>query len=467
MKNRIGRLSFFTLISLLSLFSFSSPAGTQDNVVARPSELGRRTGVTPKAAGQFGSIDYDYRVLYNFCSAPNCTDGAAPQAGLVEDATGNLFGTTTAGGDNSSTSCGSNGCGTVFKVDNTGHETVLYSFCSAPNCADGAAPQAGLIEDAAGNLYGTTMSGGANANPDCSKGCGTVFKVDNSGRETVLYSFCSITPAQDSPPCLDGSSPQAGLIQDAAGNFYGTTKFGGPGNGGTVFKLDNTGHETVIDGFCEIEPNCPDGAAPEAGLIQDAAGSELFRWCGPTSGTDPGCNGQSIRHYNHWGCQRKRWHGIQGYSHPNYHRYSGECGLWSQRYLDDHRDPRDNLHWQCGSDGCGDIQPSRRSRSPYVELRFDQPGEYYRRVRWNRQPYHHHHSRDERGPRKSKVPNSRRLYRLRHGPRLRHAHRPPGAPPVQAHPARYHLSATDLLFATDPHWRVYCVRRWWKQWWRR
>jgi uncharacterized repeat protein (TIGR03803 family) len=274
MELRLHRLSSFTLISLLSLFSFSSQTGTQDNVFAQlggPSELQGTTGKIHKASSQVDTSDYGYSVLYNFCSAPNCTDGAAPQAGLIQDAAFNLFGTTTAGGGNSNPSCGSNGCGTVFKLDNTGHETVLYSFCSAPNCTDGAAPQAGLIQDAARNLYGTTEVGGANANSNCSNGCGTVFEVDNTGHETVLYSFCSITVG--GPPCLDGSSPQAGLIQDAAGNFYGTTKFGGPGNGGTVFKLDNTGHETVVDGFCEIEPNCPDGSAPEAGLIQDAAGN--------------------------------------------------------------------------------------------------------------------------------------------------------------------------------------------------
>jgi uncharacterized repeat protein (TIGR03803 family) len=274
MELRLRRLSSFTLISLLSLFSFSSQAGTQNNVFAQlggRSGLQGTTGKTHTASSQVDASDYGYSVLYNFCSAPNCTDGAVPQAGLIQDAAGNLFGTTTAGGGNLSPSCGSNGCGTVFKLDNTGHEAVLYSFCSAPNCTDGAAPQAGLIQDIAGNLYGTTVVGGANANSNCSHGCGTVFKVDNTGHETVLYSFCSVTV--DGSPCLDGSSPQAGLIQDAAGNFYGTTKFGGTGNGGTVFRLDNTGHETVVDGFCAIEPNCPDGSSPEAGLIQDAAGN--------------------------------------------------------------------------------------------------------------------------------------------------------------------------------------------------
>jgi len=274
MKIRIRRLSSFTLISLLSLFSFSSQTGTQENVarMGSPSRFQGTTGKTHKAA-QADASDYSYSVLYNFCSAPNCTDGAAPQAGLIQDAAGNLYGTTIAGGGNSNPSCGSNGCGTVFKLDNTGHETVLYNFCSVSNCTDGAVPQAGLIRDAAGNLYGTTMVGGANTNSNCSNGCGTVFEVDNAGQETVLHSFCSSTPPGGGPPCLDGSSPRAGLIRDAAGNFYGTTKLGGPGNGGTVFKLDNTGHETLLAGFCDSEPNCPDGSAPEAGLIQDAAGN--------------------------------------------------------------------------------------------------------------------------------------------------------------------------------------------------
>jgi uncharacterized repeat protein (TIGR03803 family) len=121
----------------------------------------------------------------------------------------------------------------VFKVDTTGHETVLYSFCSNANCTDGGFPQAGLIQDAAGNLYGTTTAGGGNSNSSCgSNGCGTVFKLDNTGHETVLYSFCS------APNCTDGAVPKAGLIQDDAGNLYGTTSVGGANtNGGTVFKI--------------------------------------------------------------------------------------------------------------------------------------------------------------------------------------------------------------------------------------
>jgi uncharacterized repeat protein (TIGR03803 family) len=151
----IRRLSSLTLISLLSFFCFAAQTGTPDNSFDRrggPTELRGTTGKTHKASAAVAASGYSYSVLYSFCSAPNCTDGATSAAGLIQDAAGNLYGTTTAGGGNSNSSCGSNGCGTVFELDNTGHETVLYSFCTASNCTDGAPPQAGLIRDAAGNL---------------------------------------------------------------------------------------------------------------------------------------------------------------------------------------------------------------------------------------------------------------------------------------------------------------------------
>jgi uncharacterized repeat protein (TIGR03803 family) len=124
----------------------------------------------------------------------------------------------------------------VFKLDTTGHETVLYKFCSVANCADGNYPAAGLVQDPAGNLFGTAEFGGANG---ISNSGGTIFEVDNAGHYTVLYSFCSAAN------CTDGEQPQAGLILDAAGNLYGTTAAGGSssppicnlGTCGTVFEL--------------------------------------------------------------------------------------------------------------------------------------------------------------------------------------------------------------------------------------
>jgi uncharacterized repeat protein (TIGR03803 family) len=256
MKIRISRLCTFTLIALCSLFGFAAQAGAQDN-------FSKQLNGPPKLRGKKGNThkariadSSGYSVLYSFCPGGSpCTDGDSPN-GLVQDAAGNLYGTTHSGGAN-------NG-GTVFKVDSTGHETVLYSFCSVggSKCTDGGYPVAGLILDAAGNLYGTTSSGGANFG-------GTVFKVDNTDHETVLYSFCSVGGSN----CTDGAQPYAGLIRDASGNLYGTTTSGGA-FGGTVFKLDNTNHETVLYSFCSVGgSNCTDGAQPYAGLIRDTAGN--------------------------------------------------------------------------------------------------------------------------------------------------------------------------------------------------
>ena len=165
------------------------------------------------------------QVLYSFCPQSGCADGSQPVAGLIMDAAGNLYGTTKVGGTGGTG--GAFGQGVVFKLAPDGTETVLYSFCSQANCTDGLQPFAGLIMDAAGNLYGTTLNGGIGS------GSGVVFKLAPDGTQTVLYSFCS------QANCTDGLAPQAGLLMDAAGNLYGTTALGGiaPGNSGVVFAL--------------------------------------------------------------------------------------------------------------------------------------------------------------------------------------------------------------------------------------
>jgi uncharacterized repeat protein (TIGR03803 family) len=98
-------------------------------------------------------------VLYSFCAQNNCTDGEYPYAGVVFDQRGNLYGTTVEGG-HSDINCGSYGCGVVFKLTSKRKEAVLYSFCAQSNCTDGAAPYAGLVFDKEGSLYGTTTAGG-------------------------------------------------------------------------------------------------------------------------------------------------------------------------------------------------------------------------------------------------------------------------------------------------------------------
>jgi uncharacterized repeat protein (TIGR03803 family) len=208
--------------------------------------------VQPVAAAE--PAKYSEKVLYSFCSQPNCTDGAYPLAGLIA-VKGTLYGTTVGGGI---TNCNGYGCGTVFSIDpSTGAENVLYSFCAEENCADGANPYAGLI-DVKGTLYGTTFEGGAGFQ---SNEFGTAFALDlKTGAEKVLYSFCS------RQNCPDGAYLVAGLIE-AKNGLYGTTNGGGADDGGTAFALDpNTGAETVLYSFCS-EQDCADGADPGEGLI--------------------------------------------------------------------------------------------------------------------------------------------------------------------------------------------------------
>jgi uncharacterized repeat protein (TIGR03803 family) len=249
--------------------------------------------------------------LYNFCSQPNCADGANPVAGLVQTADGTLYGTVSSGG--------SSGSGTVFKRTPKGKLITIYTFCvQGPPCSDGGGPVGGLMQAKDGDFYGTTQSGGAyfggtvfKITPrgklttlhsfcarDCEDGtepmgvlvqsldgnfygttsnggnnsacaqtpCGTVFKMTSKGKLTTLYTFCRQTD------CSDGSSPWAGLLQVTDGNFYGTTSAGGDSNQGTVFKITPTGELTTLYTFC-TGGNCSDGYEPVSPLIQAIDGS--------------------------------------------------------------------------------------------------------------------------------------------------------------------------------------------------
>jgi uncharacterized repeat protein (TIGR03803 family) len=181
--------------------------------------------LTPNGGG------YNESVLYSFQGG---TDGKNPQAALLRDEVGNLYGTTTAGGSANS--------GTLFELKPAGNgtyaESVLYSFTGG---ADGETPYSCPILDASGNLYGTTYNGG-------NYGAGTVFKLvptGNGGYTEIMLN--------DFPNLFDGAGPVGSLIMDAAGNLYGTTDSGGMGNSGTVFKLVPNGNggysETVLYGF--------------------------------------------------------------------------------------------------------------------------------------------------------------------------------------------------------------------------
>jgi uncharacterized repeat protein (TIGR03803 family) len=167
-------------------------------------------------------------------------DGILPQARVVLDSAGNLYGTTGNGGANT--------FGTIFKVDAAGNYSVLHSFTGT----DGAYPSAGMMLDTAGNLYGTTFDGGAN-------NIGAVFKLDTAGNLTVLHSFTG---------GHDGMKPICDLIRDAAGNFYGTTAQGGDLGFGTVFRMDPAGNITTLHTF-----NNTDGFDAAGGLLMDSAGT--------------------------------------------------------------------------------------------------------------------------------------------------------------------------------------------------
>jgi uncharacterized repeat protein (TIGR03803 family) len=180
-------------------------------------------------------------VLYSFQLVP---DGENPESSLVLDNAGNLYGTTVGGGTFSA--------GSVFKIDATGAESVLYSFTGG---ADGGYPVAGLLRDGSGNLYGTTSGGGDTS--IFKSGYGVVFKLNARGKESVLYTFTD---------GADGGFPMTTLVRDAENNLYGTTYQGGTYQGGTVFKLDPIGKETALYSFVQSSPNA---------VILNAAG-ELF-----------------------------------------------------------------------------------------------------------------------------------------------------------------------------------------------
>lgn len=190
-------------------------------------------------------------VLYSFAGG---ADGDLPQAGLVRDAAGNLYGTTLTGGVDNGSYC-PYGCGTLFKLSPGGTKTTLYSFSGG---ADGLDPAGSLLLDAQGNVYGATAAGGTFA-AGCEGGCGVIFKVTPAGKETVLYSFSGVT---------DGINPFGGLIRDSKGNFYGTTRGGGSEGAGTVFKLTPSGSKTTLYNF-----DGTDGLNPFAGLAMDAEGN--------------------------------------------------------------------------------------------------------------------------------------------------------------------------------------------------
>jgi uncharacterized repeat protein (TIGR03803 family) len=240
------------------LHSFNRSDGRQPNAALIFDAAGHLYGTTARGGARAGTVfeltpnadgSWTESLLHSF----NGSDGEYPSARLIFDAAGSLYGTTEIGGTHN--------LGTVFKLtpnaDGGWMESVLHSFKYGDG--DGYYPTGGLIFDAAGNLYGTTPRGGAHGN-------GAVFKLtpnaDGSWTESVLHSFNG----------SDGRTAEASLIFDAAGNLYSTTAYGGAYGRGTVFRLtasaDGSWTESVLHSL-----NKKDGRYPDAGLIFDTAGN--------------------------------------------------------------------------------------------------------------------------------------------------------------------------------------------------
>jgi uncharacterized repeat protein (TIGR03803 family) len=191
-------------------------------------------------------------ILYNFLGQ---SDGSGPE-GLVSGPGGYFYGTTAC-----SDACYTGGSGHVFKVDSAGNLTILYTFSGG---ADGGDPNAYLLFDAKGNIFGTTGLGGNSGCPigNFDYGCGVVFKLTPEGKESVIYAF---PPA----PSLGGANPSSGVIADGKGNLYGVTVDGGTDACGVAYKVSLKGEETVLHSF-----QAPDGCPPEGEML--LSGNTLY-----------------------------------------------------------------------------------------------------------------------------------------------------------------------------------------------
>jgi uncharacterized repeat protein (TIGR03803 family) len=250
--------------------------------------------------------DGTVNTLYSFCAQLSCTDGSNPGAALVQATDGNLYGTAEGGGFG--------GKGTVFKITTAGELSTVHSFClKNQQCPDGYSPRGSLIEATDGNLYGTTSSGGnreaggtafrigkngsfaflglkdngGGGGPMAgllqasdgnfygttyeggSKGGGTVFKVTATGSQKTLYQFQNCVNGD----CSEGSLPTAGLIQATDGNLYGTTSGGGDINCAAPVTGCGTFFQMSTQGFSEIHTfEGSDGSEPSGGFFQATSG---------------------------------------------------------------------------------------------------------------------------------------------------------------------------------------------------
>ncbi len=238
-----------------TLYNFSSSVGTHPfNGFIQASDadfygVAYRSG--PNSNDQVGGTAFkitatgDLTLLHAFPAS--ATDGALPEAIMIQGTDGNFYGTTTVGGANDEANLGD---GTIFKITPSGTVTILHSF-NASSTTDGAYPQAGLVQGTDGNFYGTVSTGGK-------YGYGAVFKITPGGAFSLLYSFTGTGS--------DGAQPFAGLVQGSDGSFYGCTYEGGAGYG-TIYKVTASGAFTLV-----YAPTSAQGSACSATLVEGSDG---------------------------------------------------------------------------------------------------------------------------------------------------------------------------------------------------
>ncbi|MFY9666234.1 MAG: choice-of-anchor tandem repeat GloVer-containing protein [Candidatus Cybelea sp.] len=236
-------------------------------------------GSPPSAARQFSRTTGYTEAVLH--RFKSSPDAASPEAGVFVDKGGNVYGTTIAGGAYPGCPGGYNqGCGTIFEIDTAGKEHLVYSFAGDPDASE---PFAGLLKSN-GVFYGTTAAGGDYY--PCyvygGLGCGVVFKIDRRGRESILHNF----EGNFGSGKADGMDARGSLVSDPSGNLYGTTPYGGHYNYGTIFKVTKAGKETVLYSFMGET----DGGRPYAGVLRDAAGNLYgVAYAGAESACTGGC----------------------------------------------------------------------------------------------------------------------------------------------------------------------------------
>lgn len=276
-----------------TLYQFSAGSGPQDPVGSILDSSGNLYGASEGGGQGWGTIyeltpgsggSWSVKVLHSFDGG----DGAYPGAGLVLDSSGNLYGTTLQG---PGVACSYTGCGVVFELSpQTGGNWSfqdLYIFEGGP---DGAVPEAALNLDAAGNLYGTTESGGDLFGYQCYE-CGTVFELFHGSTDTwteqVLFRFNEQMSISGEPTFPIGGASVGSLIFDKAGNLYGTNPLGGPRNSyGTVFELTQNGHGQWMPKVLNVFGQKLDGTGPGAALSSGEGG--VFYGTTPTGGVPNG-----------------------------------------------------------------------------------------------------------------------------------------------------------------------------------